>query len=186
MTVTPRVPGWSLDSESAADEFAVVFGTHANFVWRVLRRLGVPDADAEDALQEVFIVVSRKLDEYQERGTIRSWLFAISRQVASHYRRTEARRQRKETIVPKAPACDDPHDAAMKREAVAIVQEFLGQLDEARAIVFFLSEVEGMAAPEIASLLGANVNTVYGRLRLSRKQFEEFVERRTAPAGKRR
>jgi RNA polymerase sigma-70 factor (ECF subfamily) len=182
LTVTPRIPGWSLHPEGKADEFVDVFGAHVDFVWRALRRLGVADADAEDALQDVFIVVYRKLHEYEERGTIRGWLFAISRQVACHYRRTQARRQRRESIPPRVAGDDDPHRAAMRREAVAIVQEFLAQLDEERAIVFYLSEVEGMAAPEIASSLGANLNTVYGRLIMSRKQFEDFLERRTARA----
>jgi RNA polymerase sigma-70 factor (ECF subfamily) len=159
-------------------EFAELFETHADFVWRVLRRLGIPEADAEDVLQEVFVVVHKKLDGYVERGSVRAWLYAITRQVASHHRRTQARRQRKESVPPDPPSYDDPHREAMRRQAVEIVREFLAQLDEPRASVFYLSEVEGMSVTDVAIALGANLNTVYGRLRQSRKQFEEFVERR--------
>lgn len=162
-----------------AAKFADLFGAHASFVWRVLRRLGVPEADADDALQEVFLVVHRKLDTYEERGSLRAWLFTISRQVASHHRRGEARRERRESVPAPAPAGEDPHKAVIRREAAGIVRESLEQLDEGRSIVFFLADVEGMSAPEIASSLGVNLNTVYARLRASRAQFEEFIGKRT-------
>jgi RNA polymerase sigma-70 factor (ECF subfamily) len=168
--------------------FAQLFDAHATFVWRVLRRLGVPDADADDAVQDVFLVVHRRLAEYEERGSVRAWLFAICRQVASHGRRTVARRERTRAEVgaglrgqmPLAASPDDPHETAMRNEAVAIVHEFLSRLDEPQALVFHLAEVEGMTAPEIAAALEANVNTVYGRLRLARQQFETFLARRGA------
>jgi RNA polymerase sigma-70 factor (ECF subfamily) len=167
----------TLQSVRKPDPFADVFATHSSFVWRVLRRLGVPDADAEDALQEIFLVVHQKLDQYEERGSMRAWLFAIARQVASHHRRTEARRQRRQSAPQSVAPGETPHEAAMRREAAALVRDFLADLDEGRAMVFFLAEVEGMSCAEIASSLGVNLNTVYGRLRASRSQFEEFLEK---------
>jgi RNA polymerase sigma-70 factor (ECF subfamily) len=178
----PWTQGRYVETPRKAGEFADLFGAQAGFVWRVLRRLGVPEADAEDALQEVFLVVHGKLAGYEERGSVRAWLFTISRQVASHHRRTRARRERRESVPPPVQASEDPHEAAVKREAAGIVREFLEQLDPDRSIVFFLSDVEGMAATEIATSLGANVNTVYGRLRTARLQFEEFIEKRTKRA----
>jgi RNA polymerase sigma-70 factor (ECF subfamily) len=73
---------------------------------------------------------------------------------------------------------DDPYETAMRNEAVSIVHEFLSRLDEPQAMVFYLADVEGMTAPEIAASLDANVNTVYGRLRLARLEFEAFLGRR--------
>lgn len=73
-------------------EVAVLFQCHGDFVFRVLRRLGTPAADVEDALQEVFLVVARKLPEYAERGGMRAWLFTIARQVALHAPRRRASR----------------------------------------------------------------------------------------------
>src|SRR5262245_41974643 len=70
-----------------AAQIAKIFAEHADFVWRSLRRLGVPTADVDDALQEVFLVVHRRLDGYEDRGLMRAWLFSISRQVSSHYHR---------------------------------------------------------------------------------------------------
>src|SRR4051795_4629478 len=79
------------DAAKPADRIAELFSLHANFVWRSLRGLGVPDADAEDAAQEVFLVVYRRLPEYGGRGLLRAWLFSISRKIASHYRRGASR-----------------------------------------------------------------------------------------------
>lgn len=188
-TVPASVAPWlhrpRVESQTTFD-LARVFDAHATFVWRVLRRLGVPDADAEDAVQEVFIVVHAKGGEYEERGSIRSWLFAISRQVASHRRRTYARSERTRAELPvSGTSADDPHEAALRSEAVAIVHEFLGQLSDGQAMVFYLSDVEDMTAPEIATSLEVNVNTVYGRLRLARQQFEAFVARRGLRPGDR-
>ena len=164
-------------------DLARVFDAHATFVWRVLRRLGVPDADAEDAVQEVFIVVHAKGGEYEERGSIRSWLFAISRQVASHRRRSAARREHTRALLPEAVQPANPQELAMRAEAVALVNAFLSRLDENQAIVFYLADVEGMTAPEIATSLDVNLNTVYGRLRLARQRFEAFVDR-AMPEGR--
>ncbi|HXK20478.1 MAG TPA: sigma factor, partial [Polyangiaceae bacterium] len=55
------------DESSAAAQIARVFSEHADFVWRSLRRLGVPSADVDDALQEVFLVVHRRIAEYEDR-----------------------------------------------------------------------------------------------------------------------
>jgi RNA polymerase sigma-70 factor (ECF subfamily) len=179
-TVPASVAPWlhrpRVESQTTFD-LARVFDAHATFVWRVLRRLGVPDADAEDAVQEVFIVVHAKGGEYEERGSIRSWLFAISRQVASHRRRSAARREHARASFPEAVQPATPHELAMRAEAVALVNAFLSRLDQNQAIVFYLADVEGMSAPEIATSLDVNLNTVYGRLRLARQRFEAFVDR---------
>jgi RNA polymerase sigma-70 factor, ECF subfamily len=178
LTLASWMPPERLAPENPTD-LAQVFEAHASFVWRVLRRLGVPDADADDAVQDVFIVVHHKLAGYEERGTIRAWLFAISRQVASHRHRSAQRRELAWARVPPAAHPEDPQEAAMRREAVALVHAFLATLDDAHGIVFYLADVEGMTAPEIAESLDVKLNTVYGRLRNARKRFEEFVEKRS-------
>lgn len=162
----------------ASRELAALFRSHFDFVWRVLRRLGLSESEAEDGVQEVFLVVADKLGAYEERGAIRAWLFTIARQVASHARRAELRRLRRHQHVDAPLPLPDPQQQAEQNEAVALVEAFLNQLDEGQALVFFLSEVEAMSAPEIAAALGLQLTTVYGRQRLSRKRFEAFVKQR--------
>jgi len=163
----------------AAAQDEEIFRTHADFVWRALRRQGVPDADVEDAVQEVFLVVYRRVAEYEDRGSIRAWLFTISRQVASHHRRSASRRDRKERALFDEPAAQpDTMDARERAEAVSVVNDFLAEIGEEQAMVFYLVEIEGLTAPEVASSLNVNLNTVYGRLRLARKRFESMLASR--------
>jgi RNA polymerase sigma-70 factor (ECF subfamily) len=180
-TATARaVPDEAPDQRSV--ELTALFQAQLDFVWRVLRRLGVIESEIEDSVQEVFLVVAHKLHDYEERGALRAWLFAIARQVASHARRADQRRRRRDQLSEPPAAFIDPQQSAERREAVALVERFLGQLDEGQAMVFFLSELEGLSAPEIAAALELELSTVYGRQRLARRRFAQFV-RRHGPGG---
>jgi RNA polymerase sigma-70 factor, ECF subfamily len=164
-------------ADARNEQLNALFREHASFVWRVVKRLGVPEADAEDAVQEVFLVVAKRFDTYEERGAFRAWLVAIARQVAQHALRARFRRERKvrELTVP-APG-GDPHCAFEQTQAVALVNAVMSSLEPDQALVFYLAEVEEMSVPEIAASLQQNVNTIYSRLRLARQRFEAQVRR---------
>ena len=190
MTVFPRgghdtdrltVANEEKDSRRLADaghtQLNALFREQAGFVWRVVKRLGVPEADAEDAVQEVFLVVAKRFHEYEERGALRAWLVAIARQVAQHAQRARFRRDRKESEITAPAAAADPHRAFEQAQAAALVNELMAGLDADQALVFYLAELEGMSVPEIAASLQQNVNTIYGRLRSARQRFEARVQR---------
>jgi RNA polymerase sigma-70 factor (ECF subfamily) len=162
----------------AAPALEEVFRAYHAFVYRCVRRLGVPDAQAQDVTQEVFLVVQRRLVDYEERGTIRSWLYRIAQRVVSTHLRGEARTQRRlERVVAPQPA-RLPDESMARREAADAVREFLAGLDEDQRMVFVLADIEGLRAAEIADAVGVGVNTVYSRLRLAREKFNAFVDRR--------
>src|SRR5688572_4381310 len=88
-------PRWAVDAscaETEGTEFTRLFDQHAAFVTRVLRRFGVAEADAADACQEVFLVVLRKLPEFEGRAAHRTWLYRICVCVAADYRKRAHRR----------------------------------------------------------------------------------------------
>jgi RNA polymerase sigma factor (sigma-70 family) len=115
---SPSTGAGSTGSEpSPAERIAQLFSLHADFVWRSLRGLGVPDADAEDAAQEVFLIVYRRLADYEDRGLLRAWLFSISRQVASHYRRGASRADRRHRALIADTADHDVEELLARREA---------------------------------------------------------------------
>jgi RNA polymerase sigma-70 factor (ECF subfamily) len=157
-----------------------VYREHFKSVWRLLRRLGVAVAQLDDATQDVFLVVHRKLAGFDARAPLRSWVFAIAVRVASDYRR-RARRRRTEPL-DDAIADVAPSPARLRelQESVEQLHEILGELDDKKRTIFVLSELEQLSAPEIASVLGVNLNTVYSRLRSSRKSFEAALFRRRA------
>jgi RNA polymerase sigma-70 factor (ECF subfamily) len=157
--------------------FHALYRTHFDFVYRNLQRLGVPEATLEDALQDVYVVVLRRLDGFHEGTHPRAWLFAIAMRVASNYRRALQRRGPLVALRESVPDNGaDLFEGAVRANAARIVQAFLDRLDDDRRAVFVMAELEQMTAPEIAMALPANVNTVYGRLRTARGEFEAMLE----------
>ncbi len=156
-----------------------VYSAHFRFVWRCLRNLGVPEATLDDAVQEVFLVVDRKLATFS--GEPRPWLYAIVRRIALRHRKriaTEAHRftsdDRSEHSCP-SQALRDLRDEVEKREALHIAFEALDRLDDEKREVFVFCMIEGLAAPEVASIVGVPINTVYSRLRAARLGFQALV-----------
>src|SRR5437879_3330538 len=90
----PRAPVVLPEDDRSGEvlSFDAIYERSFDFVWRNVRRLGVADALVDDAVQEVFLVVHRRLDEYAGRGTIESWIFGIVLRVASDVRRAMRRK----------------------------------------------------------------------------------------------
>ena len=164
----------------AVPSFDEVYGGNVAFVWRVLRTFGVAEAQLEDAVQDVFVVVHRRLGEWEGRAQITTWLFAIARRVASASRRKTAGDLTEELITDPVGGADT--FAAMSRaQAAATVMGILEQMDEDKRIVFALVELEQLAVPEVARMLDLNLNTTYSRLRLARHAFELAVKAQVKP-----
>lgn len=155
-----------------------VYARHSGFVWRVVRRMGIPDAAVEDVMHEVFLVVHRRLPEFDGRVAMTTWLYHQTRGVVSNHRRSRLREQRRIALVePKPAASPDPEAATRRREAAAFVQDFLEQLDAHKREVFVLADLEGLPVPEVAQMTGLKLNTAYSRLRAARQHFARAVQR---------
>lgn len=155
--------------------FDDVYSANVAYVWRVLRTFGVGEAQLEDAAQDVFVVVHRRLGEWEGRAAITTWLFAIARRVASAHRRKTAGKLTEELSDDLAGATDT--FAAMSRaQAAATVMAILERMDEDKRIVFALVELEQLSVPEVSRMLEINLNTTYSRLRLARVAFEAAVK----------
>jgi RNA polymerase sigma-70 factor, ECF subfamily len=151
---------------------SVIYREHFEFVWRSLRRLGAPEHALEDATQDVFLVAARRLDEFEGRSSIRTWLFGIAMRVVRTQRRTAWRHQRKVDALAAA-APEAPGDPNAQRDAQRLLLALLETLDDDKRAVYVLAELEGMTVVEIAEGLGTNINTIYTRLRTARQQLRE-------------
>lgn len=171
----------ALDRDPATvPSFDDIYAAHAPFVWRILRTFGVSEAQIEDAVQDVFVVVHRRLPEWEGRAAITTWLFAIARRIASSYRRRGGAHPTEELV--EEPAGPTDTFAAMSRaQAAATVVAILQQLDEDKRTVFALVELEQLSVPEVARMLDINLNTAYSRLRLARAAFELAVKAQVKP-----
>jgi RNA polymerase sigma-70 factor (ECF subfamily) len=155
-----------------------IFVEHAPFVCRSLRRLGVPEADMDDMLQEAFVVVHQRLPEYREVGRLRSWLYSICRRLAQAQRRKLFRRR--ESLMPSPPeqhATGGQEERVENRESLALGEELLARLPTEQREVFVLYEVEELGMAEIADALGCPLQTAYSRLYAARARVLNEVER---------
>ncbi|MCR9164309.1 MAG: RNA polymerase sigma factor [Nannocystaceae bacterium] len=163
--------------QGTLEDLEGVFRAHHAFVWRSLVHLGLPGPTADDALQDVFLVVHRRIGHFDGRTSLRNWLYGIARRVASEYRRGTRRAIRTLHVVPDPDIHAAPDVLSSRVSAAEQVRRILDEIDADKREVFILAELEGMTAVEIAEALGLNVNTVYGRLRAARQRFARVLKR---------
>lgn len=155
---------------------ALVEGQY-DFIWRSLRRLGVPDTDADDCSQQVFLVASRKLDDI-EPGCERSFLFSTALRVASDARRSRQRRREVfEDVEEPRDSAPNPEQVAEQKRARALLDEVLDSLPMDLRAVFVLFELEELPSADIAEVLAIPIGTVASRLRRAREEFQRIVAR---------
>lgn len=168
--------------------FRAMYEAHFAFVWRNLRRLGVPDGEADDKAQEVFVIAYRRFGDFEERGHgPRAWLFQIVLRVASDARRHRRRHPEdpdggdalaRESVEP-------PQQIELaRREALGTLDRALATIDVGRRAVLVLHEIEEMTAPQIAEVLEIPLNTVYSRLRVARLELEAALAKSKGGGGR--
>jgi len=171
---------------AARPTFDELYDAHVEFLWRNARRLGVGDDAVDDVLQQVFLVVHRRLPEVALTGSEKAWLFGVLLHVVREHKRLLRRKSPHrfgaatdpETLV------DDrvraPDEAMERVEAAALVQRWLDALDDDKREVFILAELEQLSAREIGAATGTNPSTVSSRLRAARREFEAAAARHRA------
>jgi RNA polymerase sigma-70 factor (ECF subfamily) len=152
-----------------------MFEAHYDVVWRVLRRVGLPDASADDGAQQVFLIASRRMADI-EPGRERAFLCATAVKVAGPLR---ARPQR-DVPVEDAPEPQDdrtPDELVQRKQQRALLDSLLAQLDEDLRTVLVLTEVEGLSKREVAEVLEIPEGTAASRLRRAREELSRLLAR---------
>ena len=169
----------SAAKDAAKDaDLARTYRAHYGFVWRSLRRLGVPDFAVDDAVHDVFVVAARRLGEFEGRAAITSWLFAVAVHVSKHQRRAVARHRRRKDALARELDAAGPgqgRDRFAQQDAAHTLHALLEHLDDELRHVFILMELEQMTGREVAEILGLKVPTVHSRLRSARQQLRRHA-----------
>lgn len=158
---------------------ADIYERELAWVLATLRRLGVAEADIDDAAHEVFVVVHRKLAEYDRARPLRPWLFGVAYRVARDHLRSTRRRQLRPVHQP-APAVD-PEAALSARGDLLRVADALQSMSYERRAAFVMYELDGFSVPEISAVLGRAANTLYSDLHRARQQLREALADVTRP-----
>lgn len=173
-----RVAAPSVASEDG--DVARLYREHAGFVWASLQRLGVRSSDLEDVLQEVFVVVHKRIVSFDGSSKMTTWLFGICMRVASSYRRRGFRRHETCDADPaagEASPAESPEADAAARESRRRLEKLLDELDLEKRAVFVMFEIDEMSCEEIAQIVDVPVGTVYSRLHAARKDFQRALAR---------
>jgi RNA polymerase sigma-70 factor (ECF subfamily) len=172
----PAVP--PVEEATLAQRYSELYENHFEFVWRSARYLGEPDASLDDAVQDTFLVAYRRFEDFEARSSPRTWLFAITMRVVSDHRRSRRRKNRLldgiQRMIPRA--VTTPYEHAAHAEAGRSLLRALDALGEEQRATFVMADLEDMSAPEIASVLDVNLNTVYSRLRAARRAVASQME----------
>ena len=167
-------PALEMDAATRSRLVRTLFEAHYDSVWRLLRRFGVPSSQADDATQQVFLVLAERIADVRT-GSERAFLFGTALRVATGLRRVA----RREVPTPHAdeesstlPRPDELMDQKRARDALdGVLQRMASDLRS----VFILYELEGFTTPEIADMIEVPLGTAASRLRRAREQFRELV-----------
>lgn len=181
------------DSRAAGGAaFDRVYDEFFDFVYRNARRLGVPESAADDVVQEVFLVLHRRLRDYDGRAGMQSWVYGILANTVRDYRRSFRRKQAPLVVTEHdeewgpASSRGSPEVGVQRGRDLALLMALLEELPEAQRELIVLADLEQLSVPEICSCIGGNTNTVYSRLRVARENLKSKLTRRLTAAPRKK
>ena len=164
----------SQEATTKLDDFEAIYREHYAPIWRFLLHLGVRESDVPDVTHNVFLIAHRKLGEFEQRSSLRTWLCGIALRVGRDFMRSAAVRLEvaaSDALTADSAAGDDSSEKLLQKRQLALAIRLLETLPAEQREVFVLHELEQMTGPEIAELMGTSVNTVRSRLNRARDSF---------------
>lgn len=170
----------ALPSEQQA-RLALLVTAEFAFVWRLLRRIGVPASDADDAAQQVFIAVSQRIRDIRPDAE-RAFLFSTALHVGARARRNRGRKREDFALDPDqhVDPSPSPDELLDRQRARAVLDAMLDEMPLELRVVFVLYEIEQLTSVEIADIIGVPAGTVASRLRRARDDFAARIARAEA------
>jgi RNA polymerase sigma-70 factor, ECF subfamily len=171
--------------------FREIVRRHQDKVYRLALRLTRDEARAQDAMQDAFLQVYRKIDQFQEHSAFTTWLYRITVNAALMRLRTE-RRHRETSLDEASPRyteggeiaepVDDwseaVDDEAANKELAEYAKHAIDELPETYRSVFILRELEDMSTEDVATILDLTVPTVKTRLHRARLALRKALAER--------
>lgn len=182
---------WRAEQESAAIaperppkplEFRAIYETWFQEVSRWVRAMGGPQADREDLVQDVFLVVHRRLPDFDGQN-LPGWLYQIARHRVRDFRRLVWVRRMLFGRVPLPETLPtlgaSPSDTAETNEKRVLLERLLEKLNESERAALVLFEIDGYSGEEIAKIQGVPLNTAWGRIHKARKKLKAQLSKAT-------
>ena len=161
-------------------EFRAIYERWFSEVSRWIRAMGGPEAEREDLVQDVFLVVHRRLPDFDGQN-VAGWLYQIARHRVRDFRRLLWVRHLLLGRVPLSESLStsgaSPADSLETNEKRALLERLLGKLNESERAAVVLFEIDGYSGEEIAEIQGVPVNTVWARIHKARKKLKAALEK---------
>jgi len=154
--------------------FRALYDAHFEFAWRTARRLGLPESDVDDAVQDAFRIAWQQLDRFTW-GRFQTWLYRIVANVVSERLRKKRVREFFLGWLDTERTNDTLEATVEARHSLRLVEQVLRKLSREKREAFALFEIEGLTHQEIAELTGAKVETVRTRVHYARREFERLA-----------
>ena len=177
---------WRLDAQPLETErssrpgFDTIYEQWFDEVARWVRALGGPEADRDDLVQDVFLIVYRRLPDF-DGNNVAGWLYQIARRKVRDYRRllwVKHVFSRSEPLSERLRTRGaDPADCYEAKEKTLVLERLLERLNADQRAAFVLFEIEGQSGQEIARTQGVPINTVWARIHKARKKLQTSLAR---------
>jgi RNA polymerase sigma-70 factor, ECF subfamily len=197
MPATSQAEQWPLESDEkrVVDtappapplEFRAIYERWFGEVSRWIRAMGGPEAEREDLVQDVFLVVHRRLPDFDGQN-VAGWLYQIARHRVRDFRRLLWVKHLLFGSVPLSESLSkggaSPADSLETNEKRALLEQLLGKLNESERAALVLFEIDGFSGEEIAEIQGVPVNTVWARIHKARKKLKASLAKHESRAQK--
>jgi len=174
-----RLLAGSSARSTAQLRFERVYRTYFDDVCRWVRALGGPQGDSQDLVQDVFVIVHRRLPDF-DGDNLPGWLYTITQHRVRDFRRLRWFRVLLGGVkIDEAPAraSDGPEAILASREKQRLLAKLLSKLPQAQRVAFVLFEIEGYSGEQIAHLQRVPLNTVWARIRKARCKLATYAAR---------
>lgn len=157
--------------------FREVYDAEFAYVWRIVRRFGIDERNAEDCAQEVFFRFHQNFATWDQTRPVRALLGGYAFRVASEMRKRASARYEKPAF-DQMPEVAHAGDARLEGslDAARLIHGALAKLTDDERAVVVLGLLEERPMREVAEILGENENTCSSRLRRAREKFVPLLQ----------
>ena len=175
------------------DEAAIrsIIRSNNRRLYRLARGILRNDSEAEDVVQETYVLAFTRLDSFRGESSFSTWLARIAinealgrlrrQRVAAELRSVQPELLEAQIIQFPVSAVSDPEKTMAQRQIQHVVEQAIDELPEPFRIVFITRVVEGMNVEETAEILGLKPETVKTRLHRARAMLRDHVEKKIGP-----
>jgi RNA polymerase sigma-70 factor, ECF subfamily len=175
---TPDVD--SQASRSHSERFRLIYEAWFADVGRWVVAMGGRAADRDDLVQDVFLVVFRRLADFDGQN-VGGWLYQITRRRVRDFRRSAWLRRllfgSTALLDARAGRGFDPGESFETAEKREHLERLLATLNEPERVALVLFEIEDYSGDQIAELQGVPTNTVWARIRRARIKMSKALEK---------